>query len=60
MKRKQKGGNIQQRTTRIDETRDDFEHLLKKNKKNDEISTESKWSALQNGDGAGEEDDWMD
>ena len=65
LKRKQKGGNIQQRTTRIDETRDDFEHLLKKKKSKDNegegksVTTESKWSALK-GDEAGEEDDWMD
>merc|ERR1712127_90817 len=59
--KKQKGGNIQQRTTRVDETRDEFEHLLKKkNHEEDEPTTESKWSALQGGNEAGEEDDWMD
>ena len=59
--KKQKGGNIQQRTTRVDETRDEFEHLLKKkNHEDDEPTTESKWSALQGGNEAGEEDDWMD
>lgn len=57
--KKQKGGNIQQRTTRVDETRDEFEHLLKKKNHENEPTTESKWNALK-GDEAGEEDDWMD
>ena len=62
LKRRQKGGNIQQRTTRVEETEEKFNHLLDKRRKGEEeeerIETESKWKALQ-GREAGEEEDWM-
>ena len=63
LRRRQKGGNIQQRTTRVDETKESFNHLLEKRRRPEEetraLESESKWAAL-NGDSAGEEEDWMD
>lgn len=65
LNRRQKGGNIQQRTAVIEETKDDFENLLEKKRrvegkgKKSSLEIESKWKALQ-GDSAGEEEDWMD
>ena len=47
----QKVGNIQQRTADVDETKQNFESLLKKKKVDDEEDEgeklKSKWSALQ-------------